>query len=158
MAERKKVKTHGNIADTAPLLKALKLLQAHEVAELVERAHAPVAGLLDTHNFDWLEDSGDTARAKTARDGARRYMQDFRELVRLERAVWLPFQSVSDGGGSAPKERTKENEMTRTLQRSNHVDQCGSYRPLSRSQSRNRAWSTRGWGLFWLVHRQGDSP
>ena len=107
---KKEVKTHGNIADTAPLLKALKLLQAHKGAELVERTHTPVAGLLDTHDFDRLEDSGDTARAKAARDGARRFMQDLRELIGLERAVWLSFQSVSDGGGSEPKERTRERE------------------------------------------------
>lgn len=84
---KKKVKTHRNIADTAPLLKALKLLQAHELAELVERAHAPLAGLLDTHDFDGLEDSWDTAWAKAARGGPRRFMQDLRELVGLERAV-----------------------------------------------------------------------
>lgn len=65
----KRTETHGNIADATPLLKALKLLQAHKVAELVERAHAPLAGLLDTHDFDGFEDSGDTARAKAARSG-----------------------------------------------------------------------------------------
>jgi len=94
--ERRKT-AHRNIADTAPLLKALELLQAHKLAELIERAHTPLAGLLDTHDFDGLEDSGDTARAKAARGGPRGFMQDFCELVGLEGAVCLPFQSVSDG-------------------------------------------------------------
>jgi hypothetical protein len=85
--EKEDNKTHRNIADTAPLLKALKLLQAHKLAELIERTHAPVAGLLNTHDFDGLEDSGDTAWAKAARGGSCGFMQDFCEFVGLERAV-----------------------------------------------------------------------
>jgi len=75
--EWKEDKAHCNIADTPPLLGALKLLQAHKPAELVERVYTPLAGLLDAHDLDVLEDNG----------GARGCMQEVRELVGLERAV-----------------------------------------------------------------------
>ena len=76
--------TYSNIANIAPLLEALKLPQAHKLAELVERTHSPLASLLDAHNFNGLEDGRDTARAKGARDGARSVLQDSCDLIRLE--------------------------------------------------------------------------
>ena len=82
--QRTKRRTDRNIADTTPLLETLILLQAHKLAELVERAYTPLAGLLDAHHFDGLENRGDTAWAKAARGGARGCMQQVRELVGLE--------------------------------------------------------------------------
>ena len=76
--------TYSNIANTAPLLETLKLPQAHKLAELVERTHAPLASLLDAHDFDGFEDGRDTARAKGARGGARSVLQDSGNLIGLE--------------------------------------------------------------------------
>ena len=88
---KRRGETHRNIAHRAPLFEALKLLQAKKLAELVKRADAPPAGLLDAHDLDGLKDGGDAARAKATRRRARSLVEDLRKLVGPERAAWLPF-------------------------------------------------------------------
>ena len=87
----------GDVQEYRPLSiipQSSQTSSGQKTGRTVECTDAPLVGLLDAHDLDGLEDGRDAAWAKATCGHARSLVEDLCKLIGLERAAWLPFQSV----------------------------------------------------------------